>query len=74
MVVLKVYEVYPNFRYLEMHVYHNSSYCSQKVGFFFFELFAHSEQKKFLKYYLLVFHETNNDNDPFENVDFNKYI
>lgn len=57
-----------------MHVYHNSSYCSKKVGFFFFELFAHSEQKKFLKYYLLVFHETNNDNDHFENVDFNKYI
>lgn len=53
-----------------MHVYHNSSYCSQKVVFFFFEL----EQKKFLKYYLPVFHETNNDNDPFENVDFNKYI
>lgn len=40
------------------------------MGFFFLELFAHGEQKKFLKYYLLVFHETNNDNAPFENVDF----
>lgn len=39
----------------------------------FFSL-NYGEQKKFLKYYLLVFHETNNDNDPFENVDFNKYI
>lgn len=42
----------------------------RKWDFFSFELFAQSEQKKFLKYYLLVFHETNNDNDPFENVDF----